>query len=262
MATKITGTREWAARNANCLLGCSHGCRYCYSRHNSVVRFGSIQTEDWTKPALNPKALLKRWTYAPGVVMFPSQHDILPEFIEPCIEFLRHILAPGNKALIVSKPHWACINRLTNDLSIYRERAMLRFTIGAFDDAILNSWEPGAPTYEERLRCLIMAKARGWRTSVSVEPMLDTGRVRDLARKVEPFVTGTIWIGCMNKPAARAVLRNERDLVELKRVIAEQSPGRLAQVYHELKDNPKIRWKDSMKAAMNLPRQLSEGEDW
>ena len=41
----VSGTKEWADRNENCLDGCSHDCKYCYAKAMAVwaVRFiGSI----------------------------------------------------------------------------------------------------------------------------------------------------------------------------------------------------------------------------
>ena len=28
----ISGTKEWAKENVNCVTGCSNNCRYCYAR--------------------------------------------------------------------------------------------------------------------------------------------------------------------------------------------------------------------------------------
>jgi len=60
-------------------------------------------------------------------------------------------------------------------------------------------WEPGAPAPQERLACLRYTAGHGWRTSVSIEPML--GGCDDALRtfrEVEPLVTEKLWAGKMN----------------------------------------------------------------
>ncbi|MFH1558536.1 MAG: hypothetical protein ABII76_27365, partial [Pseudomonadota bacterium] len=83
MSERRTGTREWSAHSANCLIGCSHDCRYCYARANAV-RYGRCTAEEWAHPRINERAMGKKWTKQDGVVMCPTSHDILPAFLEPC----------------------------------------------------------------------------------------------------------------------------------------------------------------------------------
>ena len=90
------------------------------------------------------------------------------------------------------------------------------------DDKILKFWEPKAPNYQERKDCLVYAFQEGFRTSVSMEPMLDTANIDSLIKDLEPFVTENIWVGMMNhlgritKNADKRLL-DEIELINLAR---------------------------------------------
>ena len=99
---------------------------------------------------------------------------------------------------MVSKPHLECIKRICEELKGYKDQILFRFTIGACDDSILSYWEPNAPCYDERKQCLIYAYSAGFKTSVSVEPMLDSANIDTLISDLSPYVTDAIWIGTMN----------------------------------------------------------------
>ena len=54
--TKISGTKEWAVANVNCLTGCSHGCLYCFGKAMARPAFaGWRPTPEWAKPRLKPE---------------------------------------------------------------------------------------------------------------------------------------------------------------------------------------------------------------
>ena len=108
---------------------------------------------------------------------FLSSHDITPNNLEGCLTALRCLIVVGNKMLVVSKPHLDCIKRFCEMFRPYRRRILLRFSIGACDDRILSYWEPNAPSYDERKACLEYAYNADFRTSVSVEPMLDSANI-------------------------------------------------------------------------------------
>ena len=80
----------------------------------------------------------------------------------------------------MSKPHLDCIQAICQQFGDYREKILFRFTIGACDDTVLSFWEPGAPTYAERMASLQYAYEQGFQTSVSVEPMLDSANIDQL----------------------------------------------------------------------------------
>lgn len=133
-------------------------------------------------------------------------------------------------------------------------------------------WEPGAPDIAERMDALRWLYNAGMQTSVSIEPCLQPEFVTVLVAAVQPYVTRTIWIGHANKlrhrtawiASARASMMALAGLdscplptaAELDEAIAEiedqQDHATTMDVYLRLRDNPKIRWKDSYQEAIGL----------
>ena len=214
MAMKKTGTREWADVNVNIITGCEHACRYCYAAEMALKRFHRIAAlDEWANPELRPKEVSKRRMKCKGRIMFPTTHDITPQFLDECVTVLRKLLAAKNEVLIVSKPHLECVERLCRELAAYKKKIVYRFTIGAMDDELLRFWEPGAPAFAERLAALKHAHAQGFRTSVSAEPMLDVPHAFELYEALAPFVTDTIWFGKMNDVRRRVEVKTPEDEV-------------------------------------------------
>jgi DNA repair photolyase len=261
MAERISGTKEWSVESVNCVLGCPHRCRYCYAAARAV-KFGQCPNrEAWgtSYHRLRPEEVRRRRKPVDGRVMFPTTHDITPEFLNPCMEVIENLLRAGDDLLIVSKPHLDCIQAICGRFAMYREAILFRFSIGAVDDAILGYWEPGAPPFAERLRCLQHAHGAGYSTSVSAEPLLDAGNARPLFDALEPYVTDTIWIGKMN--AARRRAAPGTDPAAISRIEAGQTDEAVRRVYEQLKDEPKVRWKESCKAALGLELASCAGLD-
>ena len=263
MAKRISGTQEWATKNINVLLGCQHQCRYCYARSNAL-RFKRItDPKDWGTiycSAREEEVKKKRPKYS-GTVMFPTTHDITPEFLDECTTVLRKLLEAKNDVLIVSKPHVQCIKHLCNELEDFKDQILFRFTIGCMDDELLAYWEPKAPTYDQRHDCLEYAFKLGYATSVSAEPMLDSNNVIALYDDLEPFVTDAIWIGKMNKVRQRVLVETEEDEQQVSRIEQGQTDEKIWAIYNALKDRPKVKWKESIKDVVGLPLATKKGQD-
>jgi DNA repair photolyase len=253
MAKKKTGTREWAEVNLNIITGCEHRCRYCYAA-DMAKRFHRIASfEEWGNPQLRPKEVGKDRKKCRGRIMFPTTHDITPQFIEECVTVLKKLLAAGNEVLIVTKPHLACVERLCRELAAYKGKIVFRFTIGAMDEELLRYWEPGAPSFAERLAALMRAHDTGFRTSVSAEPMLDVPHAVELYEAVVPFVTDTIWFGKLNMIRKRVEVKTPEDEAAVQRIEENQTDERIVELYERLKDKPKVAWKDSIRELVGLP---------
>ena len=249
-----TGTREWAEVSKNIMQGCKHDCKYCYARSNSI-RFGTIHNKnEWTKIKLL-KGRLNEPTYDlhGKRIMFPTSHDIFSEFIDETVKYLESWLKHGNEILIVSKPHLDCIKKICNDLEKYKKQIVFRFTIGSFDNDILKFWETEAPNFEERFDSLKYAFSKGFTTSVSCEPFLD-GNVIALVERLLPVVNDSIWIGKMNRIRERVDTRGwtQEDLNFLNLVENSQTDKKIHEIYYKLKDNPKIKWKDSIRNIVGI----------
>jgi len=257
----VSGTKEWASHSLNCSLGCSHGCHYCYAKANAS-RFNRKKPEDWTTEEISMAAVKKSYGRKNGVIMFPTAHDITPGTLEPCLHVLKKLLDAGNEVLVVSKPHYPCIERLCRELYHHKDRILFRFTIGSADDEVLKFWEPGAPPFRERLGALKLAYHHGFKTSVSCEPMLDDHIGRVVAA-VKDHVTDAVWLGKANKLASRLSLnRAPAEVVEAGRKLeAAQNDDRIREIYETFRSYPQVKWKDSIKQVVGLDRPTEAGLD-
>ncbi len=256
----VHGTGEWAHSNINIDIGCPNGCLYCYAQSMSG-RFGRTSPESWRKPV--PNRSVAKHRHRKGRVMFPSTHDIVPENLDRCLQTLMGLLSTGTEVLIVSKPRLPCIVRLCSELMPFRDLVTFRFTIGSADDRILGFWEPGAPGFEERLACLKHAHGAGYRTSVSCEPMLDA-RIDVVVERVRAWVTDTIWLGRANQ-LRQAIALNCPGDIEAEQMadslMADVNDDVVRRLFERYREDPKIRWKDSLKKLLALPRPTAKGLD-
>jgi hypothetical protein len=107
-----------------------------------------------------------------------------------------------------------------------------------------------------------LAYAQGYQTSVSCEPMLDT-QVERVVQAVQGFVTDSIWIGLMNDVKQRLTLNGASLEIHMMGAELTRQCTRemISDLYNRLKDNPKIRWKDSIKKMLGLERPTAAGMD-
>lgn len=245
-----TGTNEWAENTVNIQIGCQNNCLYCYASDKASKMYGGwCKRDDWPNERLTKNANMKSYPDTGGVVMFPSTHDITPFNLDEYIRVARIILAKNNRLLIVSKPRIACIQEIAIQLEDYRDKILFRFTIGSMNKTHTDFWEPGAPDPIERLVCLSLAQLCGFRTSVSIEPMLrGFHETVAVVNAVDDYVTDTIWIGKMNKALTRVDGKYADKVAEIHRL---QSDFEIISLYEELKGNPKVRWKDSINEVIN-----------
>ena len=257
----VFGTYEWAASNANCVVGCSHNCVYCYARTKAVSN-GTKTAETWCDEIISKKAMSKVLVKKKGTIMFPTLHDITPSNLAACAVFLERLLSAGNDVLVVSKPHLDCIQFLCNAFTMYKDQILFRFTIGSSSDAVLRFWEPFAPAFEERIFALRYAFNAGYKTSVSCEPMLDNG-IQIVVEEAEDYVTDAIWLGKANKLIERLTINGASEAVLQRGRLLEsiQNDNNIKTLYEQYKDNPKIKWKESIKAVVGLEIPTEKGLD-
>jgi len=253
-----TGTKEWSDHSYNISLGCAHDCGYCYAR--SIARhFGRIaRISDWAEETLIPEKVAAASRRFSGVVMFPTTHDITPGLLPAALQTLRGLLAAGNSVLVVSKPHLDVVRALCMELVPHQANLQFRFTIGSGSAATCALWEPGAPPPEERISALGFAFEQGYATSVSMEPMLeDNDAMCALVARVDPLVTGTIWLGKMNGGISREIQAKPRVGESLLKIRAGQSDEQILRLHDRLQSNPKVRWKDSIKQVLQAHGRLA-----
>jgi len=238
-----TGTKEWASSNVNIISGCSHNCRYCYAK-KLALRFGRKTEDSWKIMELSQEKLHKNYKKRKGRVMFPSSHDIVPEFKDECFKIIEKLLNAGNSILITSKPHYPIIKELCEMFQDFRNIIQFRFTITSLNNDLLNFWEEGAPTFEERLESLKYAYKMKFQTSVSIEPFLDHDPI-PLVKKLYPFISETIWIGKMNYINRKNIKEDEFKFYNTIR--ENYTINNIQKITNKLKQFKKIRYKDSIK---------------
>lgn len=262
MNKPVFGTAEWAVANANYLNGCSNDCKYCYSK-DMAIRFKRKTPETWKDEDVNWAAYNKTVRGKGGHIMFPSTHDITPAHLDLAIDFLGRMLRNGNSVLIVSKPSFECIKRICDTYAKFKDKILFRFTIGSVSSDVLRFWEPNAPDYQERKKSLVYAFNNGYKTSISCEPMLDNN-VKAIIDDLSEYVTDAIWLGKMNFVIRRLKTNghnNEITLEAANQILLWQSDDEIKKLYEKFKDNPKIKWKESIKKVVGLAVSTKKGED-
>lgn len=264
MNKPIFGTKEWAASNANIQYGCQHDCLYCYAKAMSV-RHKRIDIKDWSRPILCQDKISKKIGKRKGTIMFPTTHDLHPDQLPEILFFLESLLKPGNDVLIVSKPHYNVIMEICKKFLDYRDKILFRFTIGSPNPDALAFWEPGAPDFYERTSALHYAFYRGYKTSVSCEPMLDED-IDILIREVSGGTSDAIWLGKMNYAEQRMKING----VNTETKEAQYHIGRMKiwdedrniwDLYRRHERDPRIKWKESIKKIVGLDLATEKGLD-
>ena len=137
---------------------------------------------------------------------------------------------------------------------MFKDQFIYRFTIGSSNSDTLKFWESGAPDFEERLASLKYAHWKGYQTSVSCEPMLGT-HIDDVVEQVLPYVTETVWIGKPNKLKSRLSMNGHNDeetMARTEELLQSLSDQFIWDLYARYNDNPKIRWKESIKKVIGI----------
>ncbi len=112
-------------------------------------------------------------------------------------------------------------------------------------------------------KTLVYAFETGYQTSISCEPMLDD-KIDKVIEDLSQYVTDAIWLGKMNFAIRR--LRTNGHLDAENQAAAEQllewqNDAAIKQLYNKYKDNPQIKWKESIKKVVGLEVSTKKGED-
>lgn len=262
-----TGTYEWAKHTINIQRGCEHDCRYCYARYDAVTRRKQCTRQQWREPHIFTDRVDANYRRLKGRIMFPSTHDITQKNVAECLTVLHKLLETGNEVLIVTKPDYDVVALMVEALKRYQHRVAFRFTIGSTQNDVLKFWEPGAPSFDSRLKSLMCAFMEGYCTSVSCEPYLDAfpQHVFEtcydyLSYEQRQDGAGGFWIGKLRRWDSRVDLSGATD----EDIACYVTPLRAAQgdaFVHglvRLLDGRKfIRWKDSIREV--IEKTMDEG---
>ena len=230
MSKVKTGTKEWSNHSVNSQIGCRHDCKYCYMKP-MYKRFGQHPTGRYNEE-FDTKPKIRKYG---GVVMYPTRHDINLDNYKRCFDVIKRLLELGNKVLVVSKMHPIIAQEFAWHFKP-SDNLEIRITITSVYDSLLKYWEPKAPCFGDRLIALKLLHTQGFNTSVSVEPALSYPE--RIVKEVYPFCTGDIWVGLLNHYTFDKMQQSENNTYN-------QTFGRIKEIYAALKDNPKVKFKDS-----------------
>lgn len=249
-ARRGRGADQWARYKLNIQRGCSHRCLYCYAAANAI-RFKLSTRAEWGTETLTARAEMTSYPSRGELVMFPTAHDVTADNIEAFARVAKLVLARGNPVLIVTKPHLACIEYLTQKLAEYRDYVLFRFSITTMDEQLAAFWEPGAPAPSERIKALATAFGAGFATSISAEPLLGGLEAAEaILEAATPYVTESIWIGKMNQGRRRMDLTVPANVAALECLEAQQADHEIRRMVAALDGRPLLEWKDSISEVM------------
>jgi hypothetical protein len=78
---------------------------------------------------------------------------------------------------------------------------------------------------------------------------------------LKPVVTHSIWIGKMNKIDQRVKVETSEDEAFVKLTKWNQRDQVIEEIYHQLKNEPLVRWKESFKEVLGLELATEAGLD-
>jgi DNA repair photolyase len=243
----LTNTKQWARYTINLFTGkCKNGCIYCY-RNADIARF-----KQSPEMVIKTEFLTKDFRKRNDLTMYPSSHDIRFDMIEHHLAFLKNFLRSGSNILVVSKADMVCFRMLCNELKPFKEQIEFRITIGSFSNDVIRFYEPNAPSLFSRLHSLIHAHRVGYKTSLSIEPMLDKNP-EQIVEKVSPFISENIWIGKMNLAKVRLTLNGHADKwPQVQELVNWQANDQnILELVQRLSKYHKIKWKDSIQKVID-----------
>lgn len=257
---RVFGAYEWACKTVNICNGCRNDCLYCYAKCNAI-RFKRKTRETWANEEISSDKIAQAGRGSPTRIMFPSAHDIHPGNLDYCLRAIRQMLDHGHTILIVTKPRFSCIRTICDELAGQKDRITLRFTITAAYDYFRELWEPKAASVSERMAALEFAFTSQFKTSISCEPMLHLS-VGDLVPMVRPYVTDSIWLGLMNNISSRLRMNGapEHMIRTAESVRNDLVQFVLPELVEKYRNDPIIRWKDSVREALDMAAEEKTGE--
>lgn len=263
MSKEIFGTKEWANDNYNIISGCSHDCKYCYSKE-MAIRFKRKNSNNWKIEEINQKKILEKAKKRNGTIMYPSSHDITPKYFEEHRNTILKLLKAGNNLLLVSKPHRNLVKKLVFDLKDYKDKVVFRFSIGSLNDDTLKFWEPMAPSITERIESLEIAFKAGFKTSVSCEPVLDA-ETKNLVNAIYPFINDSIWIGKPNFLLRRLKVNGYKENSQTYKkgeiLLSKLNDEYFIYLEKRLEKYELVKWKESVKKILGKELLQEEGAD-
>lgn len=183
--------REYSPLALNLYRGCGHGCIYCYAPACLKMQ----KSEFFQAPAPRPGVLDKLAREAAR--MRGDRREILLCFTTDPYQPLDEVERLTRRALEIMEDNRLVPQVLTKggaraarDLDILARipGAQVGVTLTFMGERQSREWEPGAAPPSERLALLREAHARGIKTWVSFEPVIEPEQVYRLVEESAPYV--------------------------------------------------------------------------
>lgn len=172
---------EYAGLALNLYNGCTHGCRYCF---NDLTPWNGHYFEEARPKANVIERVQKDAEKLAEIYSLASNGcpEILISFVgdpyQPAEKHLKQTRA-AIEILIAHNLPFAILTKAgmlaTRDFDLLENYPQCRFgvTITLVGQEAVNQWEPNAPFWIERMKVLRLAKRRGIKTWLSLEPVID-----------------------------------------------------------------------------------------
>lgn len=190
---------EWAF---NPFLGCTHGCLYCYgpnALHRSRADYHQPKQREGILAKLERKANRMHRSMGSQLITmsFATDPYFDPDWPDPGTStFDPHPITRASIEILQNAGHKVCIltkggERSEADFDILRDgldeyATTLTFTPERTEQSL--QWEPGAAPPQERIDALRFASLMGYRTWVSLEPVIDPQQTLALIASTFTFV--------------------------------------------------------------------------
>ena len=257
------GFGQWSksSNREGIYYGCWNNCRYCGVAVTQCDWLNKREKANWNLMILNKKQYNKGISKRTERSIFPTSHDIFWFNKKVCLNFLKKLINPRklvfNDVLIISKPRYRIIKYLCEKFEEMehfdkiKKSIQFRFTITTQNESLIKFWEGNSPLFPERRRSVKYTIDNEWENSVVIEPYLDPPeQLIKLVSILQPDITGSIWIGHMNRIKKKGVLKKEEPYY--REIRKNCSHRQLSHIIRLLKENRKIRYKGSIVKKVNL----------
>jgi DNA repair photolyase len=183
--------REYAPLAVNLYSGCLHGCKYCFGPQALRKHKNAFSVD------VHPKKHALERLQADASKLNGDDREILLSFVtdpyQP-LEIQLEITRGAIRTLIENDLRFTILTkggtRAVRDFDLLEGYDKGRFgsTIIFIDQDDADAWEPNAPSIQDRIRAIEIARASGIRTWVSLEPVIDPEQALQLIREIHPIV--------------------------------------------------------------------------
>ena len=181
---------EYCPLALNLYRGCGHGCIYCYAPDATFM-----DPEKFKEAAPRPGIIERLKKNAPKAAQDGATGNVLLSFTSDAYQPINEIHQLTRQAIQILHTNGFNVTILTKgglraerDFDLYLPGDEFATTLTFTDAKRSLEWEPSAALPDERIEVLNIAHAKGIRTWVSLEPVIDPEQTLQLIRITHKFV--------------------------------------------------------------------------